>query len=71
MSTKQTVLLVAPLVVANLFFVVLALRDLYHRKSVLGGNKIVWALVILFVSTFGWIIYFLIGRKEDPVLDRG
>ena len=52
MSKQQLLLVVVPLVAVNLFFVVLALRDLYHRKSVLGGNKVVWALIILFVSTF-------------------
>lgn len=65
MTTQQTLLILVPLLLVNLVFVVIALRDLYYRKSVLGGNKIVWALVILFVSTLGWILYFLIGRKED------
>ena len=71
MSKQQLFQIVLPLVAVNLFFVVVALRDLYHRKSVLGGNKVVWALIILFVSTFGWIIYFVIGRKEDPAPVRG
>jgi hypothetical protein len=65
MSTQQLLLILAPLLVINLVFVIIALKDLYHRKSVLGGNKVVWALVILFVNTIGWILYFLFGRKEN------
>lgn len=65
MSTQQLLLILVPLFVINLVFVIIALKDLYQRKSVLGGNKVVWALVILFVNPVGWILYFLFGRKED------
>lgn len=65
MSTQQLLLILTPLFVINLIFVIIALKDLYHRKSVPGENKIVWALVILFVNPVGWILYFLFGRKED------
>jgi len=29
-----------------------------------GGNKVVWLLVILLVSTLGWLIYLLAAREE-------
>jgi hypothetical protein len=33
-------------------------------RRVRGGNKLVWLLVILLVSTLGWLIYLLAGREE-------
>jgi len=42
-----------------------ALIDLSKRKNVTGDNKLLWALLIIFINTIGPIIYFIIGRKED------
>jgi hypothetical protein len=65
MNTKQLVLILLPLIIINYTFVVLALIDISKRKKVAGGRKVVWALVVLFVSFLGWISYFLLGRKEE------
>ena len=65
MDTKQILLICLPLLIFNLVFVVLALRDLIKRKSVAGNNKILWALLILFVQFIGWISYFIFGRKDN------
>jgi len=65
MEIKQIILILLPLVVINLIFVVIALVDLSKRKKVLWGKKIIWVLLILFVQYFGWISYFIFGRKEE------
>jgi len=44
-----------------------AIVDLVKRKYVRGGNKIVWVLVILLLSTIGPILYLLLGRTEDQM----
>ena len=66
-STVDTTLLLAliPLVLLDLGMVIFCIIDLYKPdRRVRGGNKLVWLLVILLVSTLGWIIYLLAGREE-------
>jgi hypothetical protein len=56
-----------PLFLLQLALLIIALVDLVKREHVRGGNKIVWALVIVFISVIGPIIYLLLGRKENIV----
>lgn len=60
---ETLLLLAAPLVVAELVMKILALLSLRKQERT-QGPKVMWVLVILLVSTFGWILYFLIGRGE-------
>ena len=55
-----------PLIILELILVIVALVDLSKRdKSTLRGeSKLLWVLVILFISTIGPIIYLVIGRKK-------
>lgn len=54
-----------PLLLVELGLLVYALVDLFRAdRRVKGGNKLVWALVIIFVSTLGPIIYLLLGRED-------
>jgi len=62
---KQALLIALPLVIINLIFVVIALVDLSKKKKVLWGSKVIWVILILFVQFVGWILYFLIGKKEE------
>ncbi len=63
-------LLVVPLLVLQLGLMVFAVVDLLRDdRRVRGGNKGVWALVIVLVNLVGPILYFLVGREEglpDP-----
>ncbi len=34
-------------------------------RKVLGDNRALWALAIIFVSMLGPVLYFAVGRKED------
>ncbi len=62
---QQVLPLVAPLIALQLILMAVALYDLAKRQHVLGGNKLVWALVILLVNMIGPAAYLLIGRKEE------
>lgn len=54
-----------PLVLIDLGMVIFCIVDLYRPdRRVKGNNKLVWLLVILLVSTFGWLAYLLFGRQE-------
>jgi hypothetical protein len=66
--TPETLLLLVPLLVVQLGLMVLAIVDLLRDdRRVRGGNKGIWAVVIVFVSMIGPILYFLVGRDEGPV----
>jgi glucose uptake protein GlcU len=57
--------LLLPLVALDLILIVAALVDLIRRDPrAVRGNKIIWALIILFISTLGPVCYFVLGRKE-------
>ena len=65
--TTDPKLLVAviPLALIDLGMVVYCVVDLYRPdRRVRGGSKLVWLLVILLVSTLGWLAYLLFGREE-------
>lgn len=66
-SNVNTTLLLAllPLVLIDLGIVIYCIVDLFKPdRRVRGGNKIVWLLIILLVSTLGWVAYLLIGRED-------
>jgi hypothetical protein len=57
--------LIIPLLVLQLGLLVAALYDLTRpERRVRGDSKLIWALVIIFISLFGPLIYFLIGRED-------
>jgi hypothetical protein len=66
-STVNTTLLLAllPLVLIDLGMVIYCIVDLYRPdRRVRGDNKLLWLLIILLVSTLGWVAYLLAGREE-------
>lgn len=65
MNTSQLLLLLLPLVVVQLALMALALRDLLsHDRMVRGGNKPVWAAIIVLGELVGPVAYFLAGRVD-------
>lgn len=64
-NISELLLLLSPIILLNLVLIIYALRDLFKaERRVKGDNKLVWALVIVLISTFGPLIYLLAGRKE-------
>jgi hypothetical protein len=62
------ILAAAPLVALSLALLIFSAMDLARRPAsgVVGGNKIVWVVVLLF-GTIGPIAYLFLGRQEPPV----
>jgi ABC-2 type transport system ATP-binding protein len=61
----SVLLLVVPLIVIYFALLIFAVVDLLRDdRRVRGGNKGVWALIIVFINLFGPIIYFLFGRVD-------
>ena len=57
--------LVVPLAALELILIIVALADLVRREpDQVNGSKVMWTLIIVFISTIGPICYFILGRKE-------
>lgn len=59
-------LLIIPLLLLEIGLVAYALIDLSRRQpeQVRGGNKAIWILVVVLISLFGPLAYFLYGRRD-------
>ena len=65
LKPEQIIALLAPVVVIQLGLLIAGLIDLgREERRVRGGNKLVWALIIVFVNLIGPIIYFVAGRED-------
>ena len=65
MELSEILPLLIPLAVIQLALLWFALRDLLNRdRRVKRGNKMVWALIIVFVNLVGPLAYFFVGREE-------
>ena len=66
MNNTQILLLVLPIVVVELVLIVVALRDLLRpERHVRGDSKLMWGLLIVFISLLGPILYLTVGRREE------
>jgi hypothetical protein len=65
LKLEQIVALVLPIVLIQLGLMVVALIDLEREeRRVRGGNKVIWALIIVFLNVIGPILYLTVGREE-------
>lgn len=55
--------LIAPLLILQVVLMVVALLDIRKIEQT-NGPKLIWILIIIFISTIGPIVYFIFGRKE-------
>ena len=66
MDTGLLIAVLLPLIIVEVVLLVAALYDLTRpNRQVKGDNKVVWALIIIFVATIGPILYFLAGREPE------
>jgi len=64
-TSQPAVAVLAPIVVIAVALLIYCLYDLIRRETVTGGNKVVWAVVIILLGTLGQIVYLVVGRKEQ------
>lgn len=57
--------ILAPIAILNLILIIIAMLDLVKRPAgnVMGGNKIIWGVLILFIQFIGPLAYLFIGKK--------
>ena len=49
--------------IADIYLIVFAVEDLNKREYVVGGNRVLWLLIIIFFSPIGPILYLAWGRQ--------
>ena len=54
---QELLWIIIPLAILQLTLTLIALRDWYKKRDLLGQNKLPWLLIILFVNLFGSIIW--------------
>lgn len=54
-----------PLIIAEVILAVTALIHVLRHPQYRFGNKIMWALIVLFMQVIGPIAYFVLGRGEE------
>jgi hypothetical protein len=58
--------LILPLILLQVALLIAALIDVTRPgRRVRGDNKLIWVLIIIFVSLLGPLLYFLVGREES------
>ena len=66
MDTAQLLLLLTPVIIIEIVLIVIALRDLLRpERQVRGDSKLLWGIVIVFISLLGPIIYLVAGRRDE------
>ena len=66
MDQTTTIMLILPLAVIQIGLLVWGLWDLTRPERVVKGvSKPIWAVIILFISFIGPLLYFLFGREES------
>ncbi len=66
MSETQILLLLTPVIVIEIGLILYALRDLLRpERTVRGESKLMWGLLICFISLVGPILYLTVGRREE------
>jgi ABC-2 type transport system ATP-binding protein len=71
MDAPTIALVVLPLLLLELSLMGYALYDLFQEDRRVRGEKIIWALVIVFVNVVGPLIYLFVGRDESRGAETG
>jgi hypothetical protein len=65
-TLEQALPLLIPLLLIQVALVIAALRDLLRpERRVRGGDKRIWAVVIVLGELIGPLLYFTLGRVEE------
>lgn len=59
-------IIIISMIAIQLILAVVAMVDLNRRdkSEIIGENKLIWGLVILFITTIGAIVYLTAGKKS-------
>ena len=57
-------MLILPVLIIQLLLIIVAVIDLFRVKYT-NGPKWMWAIIIIFFSIIGPVIYFIVGRRNE------
>ena len=61
--------IILPLAAIQIALMGVALWQWYKKKNYLGQNKLIWLLLIIFISSFGPIIFLLYSQRISESSD--
>lgn len=64
MSIQEMLPILIPLVIIQWTLNIIAIVHIFRHPNYRFGNQIMWVLVVIFISIFGAVAYFLFGRGE-------
>ena len=67
MFSSDLMMILIPYIVIELGLRIFALTSILKAKSkgiTLRWDPILWIVIVLFVN-FGWLLYFILGRKDQ------
>ncbi|MBZ2199756.1 MAG: PLDc N-terminal domain-containing protein [Lentilactobacillus hilgardii] len=64
MSVHDTLPILVPLIILQFGLAIWALVDIFRHQQYKIGNRYFWIPMVLLISIFGPVIYFVFGRKD-------
>lgn len=65
MELNEILPFLIPVIAIQLALIVFGLKDLFNKdRRVKGGNKGIWAFLIIFINFIGPLAYFFAGRED-------
>lgn len=61
----QFIALIIPLILVDIGLKIYAMYDLVKTERVDNDRKWIWAIVVLVISLFGPLLYFVFGHKGE------
>jgi hypothetical protein len=69
-STRQIVALLVPLILIDLGLAAVGVVDWSKRKRFRFLPRLAWLAVIVLLNTIGPLVYFALGRTDEPGSDE-
>lgn len=54
-----------PILIVDIILKIIAFVHIFKQDRYRVGNRWLWIAIVLLISTFGSIIYFLLGREDN------
>ncbi len=64
-TLKEYLPFIIPLFIVQLALGIIALIHVLRHPHYRFGNKILWALIVMFIQIIGPVVYFAFGRGEE------
>ena len=63
-TLKEYLPFIIPLLIIQLILIIVSLFHILKHKNYKCGNRLIWILVVIFITLIGPVLYFIIGRDD-------